>query len=547
MNTYKKVLVIMLLFFTVLPGCKKGWLDINYDPQQLSDKNAEPFSILPVVLDNAPAFEYADIVLQYWMGYWCPPPPYPTGVWESTYDLAGIPQGISAGKISRIPLIENLEYKAAQTNQAFYTGIAKIIKAMHWSREVDFRNNVPYTEAFKIDISRPKYDKGKDIYEDCMKQLDAAIQLIKNADVGRNNKISLADIMFHGDKIKWIKFANTLKLRLLVHQANRPDRSSYITAEITKIRAEGTGFLNSGENANVNPGYTEAPMKSNPYYDYFSRGSINKSIVSLPDGSWFGSWQLASANVTALNILKDNNDPRLAFFYEPISSPVPPGAPEPFSQPAPDNFRGNKLGLPVNSLVFGFQQSPFISKVKSLTAHDPVSSNSTGIVKGYDMDKWVLTSTESLFLQAEAIQRGWITGNAEQAYKNAIKESFRWLNVGGNSTLPSLSDAVFENWYNSQVGAGNQQVSWQAAPDKYKLIMFQKYIAFIGIDPIESYTDYRRNGGYPDIAMSFDPARLNNSMPVRIPYAVSEYLYNAENVNAEGLINVFNSKIWWMP
>ncbi len=135
-------------------------------------------------------------------------------------------------------------------------------------------------------------------------------------------------------------------------------------------------------------------------------------------------------------------------------------------------------------------------------------------------------------------------GDAEEAYKAAVKESFRWLNVGGNSTLPELSDAVFEEWYDEQVVANNPNVSWAAAPDKYKLLMFQKYMVFNGIEPFEAWVDYRRNGQYPNILLSADPARVSDKMPVRLLYPQNEYMNNAENVKAQGEIDIFNSKIW---
>jgi hypothetical protein len=154
---------------------------------------------------------------------------------------------------------------------------------------------------------------------------------------------------------------------------------------------------------------------------------------------------------------------------------------------------------------------------------------------------------ESLFLQAEAIYRGWLPGNAKQAYLDAVRESFRWLNVGGNRNDLSLSDNIFNNWYATEQSAGNTNVSWDYAPDKYKLLMFQKYLAMNGLNAQETWTDYRRNGRYPDIPLSVDPGRTSSTLPVRLPYILAEYNNNHDHVMAQGEINVFTSKIWWMP
>jgi len=539
-----KLLNFFLFLLFLLAGCKKGWLDINYDPQQLSDKDATPNTILPTILaQKAPSVSFDQTPLQYWMGYWCPPGPTSSGAWEQTYNIP--PNMLIGGDVKGIPLIENMEAKALLTNQLFYAGAAKVIKAMLWSRAVDFYNNIPYREAFKTDILYPKYDDGKFIYEDCMKQLDLAMQLIQDAEMNKNIRISEADIMFHGDKSKWMKFINTVKLRLLIHQANRSDRSDYIRQEMAKIQSNGNGFLSTGEDASVNPGYTN--VKPNPFYDQYSRTAPTPTATILPDGSFLFLWEITSANMTSVHFLKRNKDPRLYLFYAPVSTPLPPGSPEPFPTTSPADIRGNKFGLPVDGTQYPFQRSAFISQIRGVSAHIPVSATASGILKGYDMNKWILTSVESLFLQAEAIQRGWLQGNAEEAYKTALRESFRWLNAGGNSTDGPLSDAVFNVWYAEQVRDANPEVAWQAAPDKYRLLMLQKWIGLNSIEPIESYTDYRRNGAFPDLPLSLDPQRIAASLPIRMPYPVSEYVSNKENVEAQGNIDPFTSKIWWMP
>ncbi|NII23564.1 SusD/RagB family nutrient-binding outer membrane lipoprotein [Pseudoflavitalea sp. X16] len=533
-NKISAILFSLLLITITHTGCRKGWLDVNYNPGELTDSLATPDLVLPSLLDEWTAASGMDFkvnfngLLNQWMGYWCEPLASP-GNSAQTYNIVTTSWSCNP-RIS--PLL--LENKARRTNQTFYEGIARIIQALTWSRNVDVLNNIPYREAFKQHITQPKYDKGQFIYEELMKQLDTSIHLIKNAALDKNLRITTADIMFHGDKGKWVRFANTLKLRLLVHQANRPERTAYIQKEIDKILAEGSGFLNSGEDASVNPGYNE--QQQSLLYQVYCRHNIYAFF-----------WYAASANIVGLNFLKENNDPRLGFFYAPVQMSVPAGAPEPFSQPGPLEYRGNKFGLPVNEAEYQHQGALYVSQAGSIAAHGPVTPSSSGIFKGYNMNDWIMTSIESLFLQAEAVQRGWIPGDAELAYKNAVRESFRWLNVGGNSTLPELSDAVFNEWYNDQVDNGNPYVSWPDAPNKYKLLMFQKYLAFNGIEPFETWVDYRRNNAYPGIPLSADPGRVADVMPVRMPYQELEYINNAENVKQQGVINIFTSKIWWMP
>jgi hypothetical protein len=87
-------------------------------------------------------------------------------------------------------------------------------------------------------------------------------------------------------------------------------------------------------------------------------------------------------------------------------------------------------------------------------------------------------------------------------------------------------------------------VSYDITPS-IKLIVTQKWCALNGISPVVIWTDYRRTG-YPDfLHFTQDPARLNDTPPVRMLYPQTEISTNNDNVLAQGTINVFTSKIFW--
>lgn len=547
MKTKEKIysLIILAAVSVLSPGCKK-WLDVNYNPRDLTDDKATPDLILPPLIQRTG--NYQDMYLNCWMGYWT--------YWNFplTNSVANYNRPSQENIfISTNPPVKDvifLENKSRAAGAYYYLGIAKVIKALLWSAHVDRFNNIPYSQAFDPAILQPRYDKGQAIYEDLMLQLDSASGFIKSAAIAENTNIKQADIMFHGDKMKWAKFINTLKLRLLIHQSARTDRKAYIQAQIQKIVIEGSGFLNSGEDGGYNPGYdgSKVPNVTNPYFGGYSSYNMfyNGGFGVQEAGTNISSRDIAHAAMYAMELLKKDNDPRLDFFYSSIDMEVPQGANEPFTQSDPKNYRANQFGLPVNGNVYPYQSPPYISAVGGARNVDLVTDTASGIIKGRNMDQWVITSVESLFLQAEAVQRGFLPGDAKQAYLEAVRESFRWLNVGKSRANPSLSDAVFESWYQSRQTAGNPGVSWEAAADKYKLLMYQKYMALNGIEPLETWTDYRRNGRYPNIPVSASPARVGNTIPIRLLYVSQEYILNPA-ANAEGNLDVFNSKIWWMP
>ena len=535
MKLINKSFVLGSLLLTVFAtGCKKAWYDINKDPNNAVESNITPDLVAPQALLNTAnrvgtSFGY----LGNWLGYWCPAANYAPNVEEQSYNIT---TGFGAGTFNAI--LDNaydytfMSARAKETNQTFYEGIARVMKSHNFAQLVDMYNQVPYFEALQgLKNVRPKYDDGKTVYEDLIKQLDTAITQIKGAVVSENLNISSADVMFHGDQTMWVKFANTLKLRLLMHQANRSDRASYIQAEIAKIVAEGSGFLGSGEDAAVNP--TFQVDKANAYYASFGFNQVGNQATDF--------WR---ANIIAMNFLKGTNDPRLGAFYKPIVNAVPGGASEPFSQPTPNNYRGNQYGLSINNVTYPYQTANYVSQVGGIGTAGAESAGAVGLVKGYNQDAWILTSVESLFLQAEATERGWLAGNKETAYKNAVLESFKWLNVGGSA---SAATAAFNTWYTDQ--ATNATVNYVIATDKPKLIAYQKYLAMNGTNHLEAWTDYRRNGNYPVIPLSVNPGRTSTTLPYRLLFPQAEINLNTANVPAVGrkTADAFSDKIWWMP
>jgi len=162
-------------------------------------------------------------------------------------------------------------------------------------------------------------------------------------------------------------------------------------------------------------------------------------------------------------------------------------------------------------------------------------------------------------MEAEAAVRGWIDEDAKSLFESAITQSFVFLKVQNDQgeTDPVtvaqnyIENTFFANWEQWQEDVGSSM------DDMVQLIAIQKYIANCGIDPFESWCDERRlqmletidnlgiNQGAPYI--SLNPSRVSNSIPVRLLYPQSEYTTNSANVSAQGTLDPFNSKIFWIP
>jgi hypothetical protein len=107
-------------------------------------------------------------------------------------------------------LISEDESVAGVATKQNRLAIIELMNAYAYGQLVDIFGMVPYSEALNIGNVYPKYDDGADIYGDLISRIDAAIA---NLDVGEDS-FGSADLFYGGDVTSWIKFANTLRIKL---------------------------------------------------------------------------------------------------------------------------------------------------------------------------------------------------------------------------------------------------------------------------------------------------------------------------------------------
>lgn len=475
-------------------GCKKGSFDINSPNPNVPSAVSPKYSLSAAL--NSTAFlatNGSQDFMNYWMGYWAVSGDYiPSNsvvLYQLTTDYFSNNWDGAYLNLQNYKLVE--DEGAADPLLAKYQAIAKIMKSYVYQRVVDLYNNAPYTEALGGTNYSPVYDNGADIYSACITQLDSAVTIINNASVDAENP-SDYDIMFHGDMSMWIKFANTLKLKMLMRETEV--NGSSIAGQLSGLTAD--DFLGAGENAAVNPGYSNASnSQQNPMWQDIG---YNTSGTAYTDNSYYRACSYA------VNFYINNNDPRAYYFYE------------------------TKSDGQVHGRAFGST---------NLEHNSEISGMGPGILVDPGMDAILLPGFESLFLQAEAIQRGYMSGDAGSMYNDAVTESFRLLGVEDYAS--AASD------YTSQ--SNNANTNYTYSSNKLKTIITQKWAACNMYDPLESYSDWRRLNIPSDLPVSIYPGSTATHIPYRLLYPSSEYNYNAANVSAEGTIDFLTSKIFWMP
>ena len=506
---------IPFALLVLLASCGKSYFNVNNNnPNQVTD--LPPRTLMAGTLNQAASIVTTDFpFLGCYQGYWTITQGFGDITDFANYNYStNFGQNIWTDLYGNLGNITYVEAAAAADNTLVYFGaMSKIIEALHYQMLVDIYNNVPYTQASNKVILYPKYDDAQSIYEDIVKKIDTAITMINTAPLTAVMPDPSNDIMFGGNMLLWKQFGNTLKLRILLHQSEMSGRLSYIQAQIQNIVSEGDGFLQGGQNAWVNPGYSQNNNQQSPFYASFG---------FTTSGGTAGNYTSFKLNNYALNFYNATNDPRLGYFYSPLGG----------YGITPYHYVGGPFG------TIGL---PSPSSASSIGAYIPESGGvpagpRVGLLKGDTQSCPILTATESLFLQAEAAQRGWITGDPQTLYQQAITESYNYLQV---TNAAAAASAYYSQAINN--------VGWTASTNKLQAIIVQKWAALNGTDLLEVWSDYRRLHYPSDVPLSNSPNVVSQTPPVRLLYPTIEYQTNQANVKATGTINQFTSKIFWMP
>jgi hypothetical protein len=485
--------IFMLLAVTLVPACSEDYLDINVDPN--NPTSVTPDLALPVAQAMTANYMFinnrvntlGNLLMYNWSqsdGYaWYPD--------EFKYLMTSSFYSVCFSRAYQDPLKQyNTIDKPDDPKMDYYTAIAMIMKSYHFQILVDLYGDIPYTEALGRSTNpAPKYDDALTVYEDLIVKLSAAIDLIKNA---TEEAIAPAtdDIIFGGDMESWIKFANTVKLRILVRQSDMADRTGYVTEQVNAILAEGTGFID--DNVGINPGYKKEVNKQNPLWDSYGKDAAGVEVMN---------GKATCATPFVLNLLNETNDARIDRIYE---------------KPATGH-----LGVPQGLLDY---DTPVVDQYEPAK----VSNIGPGILVGPTQDAIIFNLSEHYFNMAEAALKGLIPDDAKTLYQQGIEASFVTL---------GLDVAEAQSYYAQSIN----DVSYDFSTDKKEAIITQKWIALNGLDAIQSWFDYNRTGfpvGLPVSLLATTPDR-----PVRLLYPASELASNADNVPSQK--NPFNDKIFW--
>lgn len=460
-------LVNLLLVFSC-----SDLLDINTDPNNASS-STPALTLPPAQVSLATNLEaiyniHGNILANYWTQG--PTTTQYSGIEQyniTTNTYSGTWAALYSGTLTDLEFVKKT---ARSNNMDNYAAIAQLLQVYTFQILVDLYDKIPYSEALKGKSGEltPKFDDGDEVYDDLIVKIDEALTWIDlSSSAVRPGQ---EELIYRGDMRRWIKFANTLKLKIYIRQAfARPEVAE---AGIEAMYLAGTEFLAPGEEARVS--FSDATGSNNPLFQELDRTTPQNVVASL----------------TSTDTLRSSGDARLDKLYD--------------RSPNTGEYDGLEQG---------------VGTADGGLYNDYARPDST-IIFTRSAPVYLMTGYESLFLQAEAVQRGWGTGTAKTVYDNAVLASFGFWGVNGASMIAPGGAYEFDN--------------------TLQIIYYQKWIAFNGKQGFEGWTEWRRTG-IPVLEVSAQGIPLTNEFPLRLIWPINE---TSSNPNAPDLAPV-DAPVWW--
>jgi hypothetical protein len=168
---------------------------------------------------------------------------------------------------------------------------ATVLRAYTFQILVDCMDQAPYTEALQGSaVPMPKWDNGKDIYEEIISELDEAL-----SKVTAGSTVS-ADLLLNRKINEWVAFANAMKLKLYMRSSDIMDNG----AKIMELINSGSIYFSDNIKMDV---YTNNPEKRNPWYECNWSGSGLGTINNI-------------ASYPIIAYLEGTRDPRISSLYD---------------------------------------------------------------------------------------------------------------------------------------------------------------------------------------------------------------------------------------
>jgi hypothetical protein len=525
---WKNSTLLALAFMMIGTACTKNFEKWNTNPHEATEEmtktdNLRTGGFFATMQRNVVLFrDGSNLTSDYqvaqgltsdaYSGYIAPTGTWFGGVHNGSYSFVSgwIERTFTSGFGTVMPAWDDINKIAVAQGLPHVGAMATIVKVEAMHRVADAYGPIPYNNFGTGTLTG--YSSVQDIYTKFFAELDNAIDVLTAFALANPNTTIFKpyDYIYEGNVANWIKFANTLRLRLAMRVVN----------------------------ANAGLAQTEAEKSiSNPFGVITSEPEramlrrVNSLNYYHPLEEIANSFNAGEARMSASMdaYLNGYADPRRAVYFEPADD---------------GNYHGVRQGI--LTTVWTPYTGPKISNIN-------MTVNSTPIV-------W-MTAAESYFLRAEGALRGWsMGGTAENFYNQGVSISF-FENKAGDATTylanTTFTPAAFTDNSgqsgNNASSPGTITIKWNVADlfaTNLERIITQKWIAMYPDGP-EGWAEFRRTG-FPrlfPVVNNRSNGTINDKQVRRIPYPQSEYSTNAAGVQsgiaALGGPDGGGTALWW--
>ncbi len=519
MKKYITKIIFSITVATMLVSCTEDFAELNTNPLAL---NINALENSPVLQGQAFAqSQYVSVNGLHWRfqisqslfsDIWCQY--YATtasGFDSDRYVQVGRWADLAWGSFygEAAPQIKLVEDLSAANGNDVGNAMAKIVKVHAYHRITDYWGPIPYSQFGNQELS-VAYDTQEAIYDDFFTTLDDAVAKLKANSGG--SSYAGSDRTYGGSAAKWLKFANSLRLRLALRIKYADPAKAQAEAE--KAVSDGV-FLTSDDNATVSVDDTNR----NP-------------LETITD------WGEFRMSATMESILKGYDDPRISEYFAPAVDGDSDGDSNPYE-----------------GLLNG--QAKVTLETSQNAGHSDLATRFIDVAKGgVNPPIELMSAAEVFFLRAEGALAGWsMGGTASDLYADGIRTSM--MEKTG-------ADAAAINAY---IASTNVPVAYEAGatpvtdiPVAYdaggtmerqlEQIITQKWLALYP-NGWEAWAELRRTGYPKQYARVFseNPDVAADEIMRRMMYTSSEFDTNGEAVNAA--ISTLSggdknsTKLWW--
>lgn len=383
--------------------------------------------------------------------------------------------------------------------------LASIWWVWTFHRWTDYIGPIPYFKAGEPAQSVP-YDAQATIYDDFFKRLDAATKVLKAKSTEK--PFGDFDLMYKGDVNKWIKFANTLRLRLAL-------RISKVDPARAKTEAE----------AAVAGGVLAASPDDDALVARSVKGNDYNGLSIMSD------WNEFRMSAAMESVLKGYNDPRGSTYFLPAVKT--------------NDLDGLRNGLTTTQLTEPINTADYNSHVGQRWTS-----------AGLETPQNIMSTAEAYFLRSEGALNGWnMGGTAKDFYNRGIENSMKQWGITDAAAITAYQNStktpVAPNDYLKSAPLTNIPVAWSGSEAvQREQIGTQKWLAIFP-DGFEGWAEFRRTRFpklYP-VVSSDNPDIPAGGILRRIPILLVEQQTNAvEAKKAESLIggpDKVTTPLWW--